>query len=101
MRHGRKSSTKAFNGYKRHIAAEPMTGIILAAELLPANAKENVALAPLHEAIKQQDLVVGGYDFDRGYVSSEMIPQLEREGIELVRKPWTSSNQVFQPGLST
>jgi hypothetical protein len=93
MRHGRKSSTKAFNGYKRHIAAEPTTGIVLAAELLPANAKESVALTPLHEAVTHQGIVVGAYDFDRGYVSSELIPELQRQGIELVSKPWTSSNK--------
>lgn len=93
MRHGRKSSTKAFNGYKRHIAAEPTTGIVLAAELLPANAKESVASAPLHEAIVRQGLSVGEYDFDRGYVSSELLPELQRDGIELVSKPWTSSDR--------
>lgn len=93
MRHGRKSSTKAFNGYKRHITAEQTTGIVLAAELLPANAKESVALAPLHEAVTRQGLEVGAYDFDRGYVASEVIPKLQRQGTELVSKPWTSSDK--------
>lgn len=93
MRHGRKSSTKAFNGYKRHLAAEWQTGLVLAAELLPANAKEAIALAPLHDAIIKQGLSVGAYDFDRGYVSSELVPELVRDRVEIVSKPWTSSNR--------
>lgn len=93
MRHGRKSSTKAFNGYKRHLAAESQTGLVLAAELLPANLKECIALAPLHDAIVDQDLSIGAYDFDRGYVPSELITELVRDGVEIVSKPWTSSNR--------
>lgn len=93
MRHGRKSSTKAFNGYKRHFAAEPRTGLVLAAELLPANLKEAVALSPLHDAIVEQGLSIGAYDFDRGYVASELVPELLRDGIEIVSKPWTSTNR--------
>ncbi|NJN05742.1 MAG: transposase [Rhodobacteraceae bacterium] len=83
-----------FNGYKRHLAAEPQTGLILAAELLPANLKEAIALGPLHDAIVEQGLNVGAYDFDRGYVSSELIPELSRSGIEVVSKPWTSNTEV-------
>lgn len=67
--------------------------MVLAAELLPANAKENVALAPLHEAIMEQGHLVGVYDFDRGYVASDLIPTLQADGIKLVSKPWTSSNK--------
>jgi hypothetical protein len=34
MRHGRKSKTKRFNGYKRHIATDLASGLILRARSL-------------------------------------------------------------------
>lgn len=40
MRHGRKSSSYAFCGYKRHIATDLDTHLIVAAAITPANAPE-------------------------------------------------------------
>ncbi len=37
MRHGRKSKTKRFNGYKRHIATDLDSGLILSGAITPAN----------------------------------------------------------------
>ena len=41
MRHGRKSRTKAFNGYKRYVATHVDVPLILAAEAMPANTPEH------------------------------------------------------------
>ena len=38
MRHGRKSKSKRFNGFKRHIAADADRGLILACAITPAAA---------------------------------------------------------------
>lgn len=43
MRHGRKSKSKRFNGYKEHIAADLDTNIILACAVTPANVPEEEA----------------------------------------------------------
>ena len=43
MRHGRKSSSKKFNGYKGHIARELDHGLLLDALALPANQREYIA----------------------------------------------------------
>src|SRR5450631_2026239 len=40
MRHGRKSKSKRFNGYKRHIATDLDTNLILACAVTPANRPE-------------------------------------------------------------
>jgi hypothetical protein len=40
MRHGRKSKSKRFNGYKQHIAADLDTGLIAACAVTPANRPE-------------------------------------------------------------
>jgi hypothetical protein len=41
MRHGRKSSSQCFNGYKAVLAAEPESKLITAVDLLPANAHDS------------------------------------------------------------
>src|SRR5712691_11559175 len=41
MRHGRKSKSKRFNGFKRHIAADVDRGLILACAITPANRPED------------------------------------------------------------
>lgn len=43
MRHGRKTKSKRFNGFKRHIAADIDTDLILACALTPANRPEEEA----------------------------------------------------------
>jgi hypothetical protein len=35
MRHGRKSKSKLFNGYERHVAVDPDTNLILAGVAVP------------------------------------------------------------------
>ncbi len=44
MRHGRKSKSKRFNGFKRHIAADVDHGLILACAITPANRPEEEAM---------------------------------------------------------
>jgi glycosyltransferase involved in cell wall biosynthesis len=47
MRHGRKTKSKRFNGYKRHAATDMRSDAILACAVTPANHPEYEALAPL------------------------------------------------------
>ena len=47
MRHGRKSKSKRFNGYKRHIATDLDTDLILACAITPANRPEEEGAIPL------------------------------------------------------
>ena len=43
MRHGRKTKSKRFNGYKRHLAIDLDTLLVLAVAVLPANRPEEDA----------------------------------------------------------
>jgi len=53
MRHGRKSSSKRFNGYKRHIAVDLQTpGLICAVAVTPANQPEGEASTGLFEDLE-------------------------------------------------
>ena len=40
MRHGRKSSSQLFDGYKRHVLRDLDSGLVRAVGLTPANAPE-------------------------------------------------------------
>jgi IS5 family transposase len=91
MRHGRKSKTKAFNGYKRHTIKLLGSDITVAAEVLPANHAEQEALAPLTrevEALGQLDELL----IDRGYLGSPTVAELRARGVSVRCKPWPSRN---------
>ncbi len=47
MRHGRKSKSKRFNGYRRHIATDLDSDLILAGAITPANRPEEEAAPEL------------------------------------------------------
>lgn len=92
MRHGRKTKSKRFNGYKRHIATDMASDAILACAVTPANRAEHEALAPLKSDIARQGLRIGEAHFDRGYMGSAAVPEIELEGGEIVCKPWRTKN---------
>lgn len=92
MRHGRKTKSKRFNGYKRHLATDLVTDAIVACAVTPANRPEHEALEPLLADIRTQGLRVGEAQFDRGYIASPAVRQIERDGGEVVCKPWRTQN---------
>jgi hypothetical protein len=94
MRHGRKSKSKRFNGYKRHIAADLDTDLILACALTPANRPEEEAAVLLRDDIARlpQRNGVGELHIDRGYIGSALVQDvLGRRGLVLC-KPWVPRN---------
>ena len=49
MRHGRKSKSKRFNGYKQHVGTDLDTELVVACAVTPANRPEEEATAALQE----------------------------------------------------
>jgi hypothetical protein len=92
MRHGRKSKSKRFNGYKRHIAADIDSKLILACAVTPANRPEEEAAPELHGDIQRQKLKIAELHIDRGYVSASTVGQVLNAGGEVVCKPWVARN---------
>lgn len=93
MRHGRKSKSKRFNGYKRHIAADLDTDLILACAVTPANRPEEEAVAGLRADIAEQERCeIGELSIDRGYVGCDLVTELFAEGREVLCKPWVARN---------
>lgn len=94
MRHGRKSKSKRFNGYKRHIATDVDTRLILACAITPANRPEAEAapeiLADVDRAPRRRELAQ--LHIDRGYVASEVVTDLLARSGEVLCKPWVPRN---------
>jgi hypothetical protein len=93
MRHGRKSKSRRFNGYKRHIAADLDTDLILATAITPANQPEAEATPDLRSDIARQKLTIGELYIDRGYIKSPLVEHVLGMGNEVICKPWVPRNK--------
>jgi len=92
MRHGRKSKSKRFNGFKRHIAADVDRGLILACAITAANRPEDEAMPSLTVDMAHQRFDVDHLLIDRGYINSPLVDQVLARRGKIVCKPWTSRN---------
>jgi hypothetical protein len=92
MRHGRKSKSKRFNGYKRHIATDLDTDLILACALTPANRPEEEAAPILKADIERQSRRIGELHIDRGYIASPIVGAVLSDNGIVACKPWVSRN---------
>ena len=92
MRHGRKSKSKLFNGYKRHIAKDLDTGILVACAVAPANRPEQEAAAEMNRDIAAAGARIGELSIDRGYITSPLVEQVRASGGEVLCRPWTHRN---------
>ena len=86
MRHGRKSKSKRFDGYKQHVLIDmDIPGLIRAGVVTPANQPEAEATAPLVVDAEAQGDELGELHVDRAYVGNEPVTQ--RPSLRLVAKP--------------
>lgn len=88
MRHGRKSKSKRFNGYKQHISTDIDSELVLACTVLPANRPEEEATAALQADMARLDLFPDELLIDRGYVNSPLTEEVSRRGGLVLCKPW-------------
>ena len=89
MRHGRKSRSKLFNGYKRHIAIA--NDLILATAVEPANLRESAPAERLLKMVANHG-EVAVLDIDRGYLACPAVENLYREGTTINSRPWNPKN---------
>jgi hypothetical protein len=92
MRHGRKSKTKAFNGYKRHLAIDIDSKLVFGVDVRPANDKEHEALPVVHDDIERLGFKVTELQVDRAYIPSPLVPELVTAGVDVTSKAWTQRN---------
>ena len=92
MRHGRKSSSKRFNGFKEHIATDLDSGLVMACAVTPANRPEEDATPALAEDLRRFDQPIGELSVDRAYVNSDLVRDVRASGGEVLAKPWRAAN---------
>ena len=93
MRHGRKSDSYAFSGYKRHVATDLDGDLTVAVAVTPANMPEERALALLQDDWQQQRVRVDELYIDRGYIASDVVDEVVAAGGEVICRPWQFANR--------
>ncbi len=107
MRHGRKSASRGINGYKRHIATDLDTGLIVACAVTPANRPEQEATPELQKDLEAQGFTVVELHVDQAYANSEMAQTTTEAQGEVLCRPRGHRNgekfskQDFGVDLST
>jgi hypothetical protein len=92
MRHGRKTKSKRFNGFKQHIAADLDTDLILACAVTPANRPEDEATPLLEEDLQRGEVRIESLSIDRAYVNSSLVQEVIASGGTVLAKPWSGRN---------
>ena len=90
MRHGRKSKSRTFNGYKSHLASDVDTKLILACDITPANRHEADALPTILDDLGRyrERNELGELHIDRGYISGDPIAKLVENRVPILSRPW-------------
>lgn len=87
MRHGRKTKSKAFNGFKQHVAMDLDRRLILACTVVPANRREFDALPTLQDDLARYPERISEMHVDRGYVTPALCEAADNDDCEVVSKP--------------
>lgn len=94
MRHGRKSKTRLFVGYKRHASVDAdIQGLFRSVHVTPGNQREYDGAEPLLKAIEAGGGSVSELHFDRGYLAAEAIHERRKAGMKIVSKPPTTKRR--------
>jgi transposase len=73
MRHGRKSRSVLFDGYKRHVLRDLDTGLVPAVGITPANAPEASVTPDITADLDAAGLTLSELHIDRGYLASGLV----------------------------
>ena len=92
MRHGRKSKSKRFNGFKQHLAVDLGTDIILAAVVTAANRAESTGAQPLADDMQRVGFNIRELYIDRGYINAALVAEVLARRGDVFCKPWQSTN---------
>lgn len=93
MRHGRKSRSVRFEGYKRHVLKDLDTGLVRAVGITAANAPEaSVTDAISADLARQEVAELSELHIDRAYLSSKLVRD-RKPGLAIYCKAWRVSNR--------
>jgi transposase len=91
MRHGRKSRSVLFDGYKRHVLRDLDTGLVPAVGITPANAPEASVTSDVAADLDHAGLRLAELHIDRGYLASHLVRDRE-PGLVIFCKAWRVRN---------
>jgi hypothetical protein len=84
MRHGRKSKSKCFNGYKQHVGTDLDSELVIACAITPANRPEEEATEHLQEDMARQELFPDELLIDRAYINSDLAEDVHASGGKVI-----------------
>lgn len=96
MRHGRKSRSKRFDGYKRHVLRDLDSGLVRAMGVTQANAPEAGVTEGIARDLASQEAELSELHVDRAYLSSELARE-RPEHLEVYCKAWAVRNAGRYP----
>jgi hypothetical protein len=98
MRHGRKSASRRFDGFKMDVVADEASELVLGVEVRAANAGDGAGAAPLLEAVRDTlaelaaPVEMGPVLADMAYSDGDVRVAVEALGMDLVAKVPPVSN---------
>jgi len=94
MRHGRKSSSKTFNGFKEHVALDLDSKVTREVVVCPANQPEHGAVELLAAEL-EKGAGLFQLDIDLGYMASPRVAQWAEQGVHIIARPWPQVGPLF------
>lgn len=91
MRHGRKSRSQRFDGYKRHVLKDLDQGIVRAVGITPANVPEANVTDSLTEDLDSQQVTLDELHIDRAYLNSKWVKERAPD-LTIICKAWKVRN---------
>lgn len=91
MRHGRKSRSHRFDGYKRHVLRDLDSGLVRAVGITPANTPEARVTDDLLRDLAAQQATLQEIHLDRGYLASDLVRDRPEE-LAIYCKAWPVRN---------
>jgi transposase len=91
MRHGRKSRSVLFDGYKRHVLRDLDTGLIAAVGITPANAPEASVTSDIAADLDHAGRHLAELHIDRAYLSSGLVRDRGQD-LAIFCKAWRVRN---------
>jgi hypothetical protein len=94
MRHGRKSSSKTFHGFKEHFGLDLARKATRDVVVRPANAPEDAVVERVAEALESGQGLLQ-LDIDLGSMASPRIAQWAAQGVDSIARPWPQGGGLF------
>jgi hypothetical protein len=91
MRHGRKSASHLFDGYKRHVGRDLDSGLVRAVGLTAANAAEASVTPAISTDLARQAVQLRELHIDRAYLASHLVRE-RGDDLTVFCKAWPVRN---------